>query len=132
MNKFFRQLGTTVSVLTVASVSWAAVPTPASPHATSAVSKPAVPGILPVVIYTAPTCSWCTKVKALFDEKKIPAKIIDVTRDPKAYQEMQDKTSKTTVPQIFIGGKHIGSYMAVAWLSDEDFDKLLRGQETSS
>lgn len=139
MKELYRQLKvvfvrSVFFVLAMSTLSWAegGLPSKPSPHAPAASSYappvPAKPGFLPVVIYSMPTCSWCTRAKELFEAKNIPIKVIDVTQDPRAYGEMQKKTSKTTVPQIFVGGRHVGSYWDVYKLSDEDFDKMVRGE----
>lgn len=129
-----------LSILVMSTLSWAAVPVGKAPvtpsHAPRGAAAyesatPAKSGFLPVLVYGAWNCSYCTKVKEIFEKNKIPFTYIDVTQNDRAYKEMQEKTSKTTVPQIFVGGRWVGSYMDVAWLSDEDLHKLVRRQKAS-
>ncbi|QJC27878.1 glutaredoxin 3 [Anaplasma platys] len=61
-----------------------------------------------ILIYTKIPCPYCTKAKALFNKKSVPFREIDVTNDPDAHREMVERSSRKTVPQIFIDGKSIG------------------------
>ena len=51
-----------------------------------------------VEIYTTPFCGYCARAKGLLDKKGA------------AYEEMEmrERTRRSTVPQIFINGQHIG------------------------
>jgi glutaredoxin 3 len=60
-------------------------------------------------IYTSPICPYCVRAKALFAKKGVPFEEIDVFMDEAAMKEMQDHAEGAcTVPQIFIGEKHVG------------------------
>ena len=60
-------------------------------------------------IYTTPICPYCVRAKALFARKGVSVEEIDIFMDEGARQDMQAKTSGAcTVPQIFIGERHIG------------------------
>lgn len=62
-----------------------------------------------IVIYIKPTCPFCAKAKALFHEKGVAYEEIDISNKNDLRQEMIEKANgRTTVPQIFISGKHIG------------------------
>ena len=62
-----------------------------------------------VRIYTTPICPYCTRAKALLAKKGVPFDEIDVYMDGDARDDMQSKTSGArTVPQIFIGDRHVG------------------------
>ena len=62
-----------------------------------------------VRIYTTPICPFCVRAKALFAKKGIAFDEVDVFMDADALKEMQAKTSGArTVPQIFIGDRHVG------------------------
>ncbi len=61
-----------------------------------------------VVIYTATYCPFCWRAKALLEGKKVSFVEIDVTNDPAKRQEMEARSGRRTVPQIFIDGKPIG------------------------
>ncbi len=61
----------------------------------------------PVVVYSTPTCSWCTRLKNYLNENGIKYKDIDVSKDTKAAEEMVKKSGQQGVPQSTIGGQHI-------------------------
>lgn len=61
-----------------------------------------------VVIYTRPFCGYCSRAVALLNEKGADFEEIEAGMDPKLRQEMMEKSGRSTFPQIFIGGKHIG------------------------
>jgi glutaredoxin 3 len=60
-------------------------------------------------IYTTPICPYCVRAKALFAKKGVPFEEIDVFMDEDAMKEMLERSDGArTVPQIFIGEKHVG------------------------
>lgn len=63
-----------------------------------------------IIMYTTPVCPYCVRAKGLFKRKGIEhITEIDVSRDPAIREDMMQKAGgRRTVPQIFIGGKHIG------------------------
>ena len=64
-----------------------------------------------IIIYTSDNCSFCQSVKAIFKEKKLKFKEINISKDDKLKNEMIKKSNGImTVPQIFINSKHIGGY----------------------
>ena len=63
----------------------------------------------PVEIYTTPTCPYCIAAKRLLTKKGIGFAEIDVSADPGLRQAMTARAGgRRTVPQIFIGGTHVG------------------------
>lgn len=64
-----------------------------------------------ITLYTKDYCPYCVKAKNLFKRKGVESQVteIDITHDEKLQQEMVAKSGgRKTVPQIFIGDKHIG------------------------
>jgi glutaredoxin 3 len=62
-----------------------------------------------VEIYVKMGCSYCTRAVRLFDAKGIAYETVNVDFGGEKKAEMvQRANGRTTVPQIFIGGKHIG------------------------
>jgi len=60
-----------------------------------------------VKVYSTPTCPYCTQVKEFLKEKSIEFEEIDVAADPKAAQEMIDKSGQMGVPVVDIDGEMI-------------------------
>lgn len=76
-----------------------------------------------VEIYTTQTCPYCHAAKALLRKKGVAFTEIDVSRDPALRQAMTARAmGRRTVPQIFIGGKHVGGSDE---LHDLDYDGKL-------
>ena len=62
-----------------------------------------------VVIYSSPYCGYCTRAKALLARKGVSYRDIDVIAEPGRRAEMVERAGgRTTVPQIFINGCHVG------------------------
>ena len=59
-------------------------------------------------IYTTPICPYCARAKALLTQKGVSFEEVDVYMDAAARKEMMEKSGRRTVPQIFIGERHIG------------------------
>jgi glutaredoxin 3 len=80
-----------------------------------------------VVIYTGPICNYCSAAKHLLSKKKIRYEEIDVGSNPEKRDEMLKKSNgMRTVPQIFIGEKHIGGYVELKALENKgELDSLI-------
>lgn len=63
-----------------------------------------------IIIYTAKLCPYCTMAKRLFDKKGASYTEIDVDSEPGLRQEVMEKTRRRTVPQIYIGDRHVGGF----------------------
>jgi len=62
-----------------------------------------------VTVYTTQFCGYCYRAKKLLSDKGVDFTEIDVTMDEGKRDEMMAKTGgRQTVPQVFIGGRHIG------------------------
>jgi glutaredoxin 3 len=61
-----------------------------------------------IEIYTTPWCGYCARAKALLERKGATYQETDVMEDAGKRGEMRDRSKRTTVPQIFINGQHIG------------------------
>ena len=62
-----------------------------------------------IEIYSKTTCSYCYRAKRLLESKGLAYDeyLIDFG-GPKRAEMIQRANGRTTVPQIFIGGRHIG------------------------
>jgi glutaredoxin 3 len=64
-----------------------------------------------IVIYTTPVCPYCTMAKRLLNRKGVTEWTdINAAESRAVWQEMETKTGRRTVPQIFIGDVHVGGY----------------------
>ena len=61
-----------------------------------------------IEIYTTPFCGYCARAKGLLDDKGAAYDEMDVMMDDKKRMEMRERARRTSVPQIFINGQHIG------------------------
>jgi len=61
-----------------------------------------------IEIYTTPWCGYCARAKALLEKKGAAFEETDVMEDAVKRSEMRERSRRTTVPQIFINGQHIG------------------------
>ena len=62
-----------------------------------------------ITIYTKSWCPYCSAAKKLLSEKGVEFTEIDIEKKPEARAEMIQKAmGRSTVPQIFIGEKHVG------------------------
>jgi glutaredoxin 3 len=62
-----------------------------------------------VEIYTTMICPYCFRAKRLLAERHVDYQEIDVMNDPRRREEMTRRAGgRTSVPQIFINGQHVG------------------------
>ena len=62
-----------------------------------------------VEMYTTMFCPYCARARALLDRKGVAYSEIDIIEEPRRRDEMIRRAhGRTTVPQIFIDGEHIG------------------------
>lgn len=62
-----------------------------------------------VEIYTKAWCGYCARAKKLLDGKGVEYQEYDITMGgPKREEMLERAPGRTTVPQIFIDGRHIG------------------------
>jgi len=62
-----------------------------------------------VEIYTSPFCGYCRRAKVLLDRKGIEYEEFGVMTNPSHQARMLKRSNgRTTVPQVFINGEHIG------------------------
>jgi glutaredoxin 3 len=62
-----------------------------------------------VELYTTPFCPYCSRARALLERKGVAFAEIDIIEEPARRTEMVRRAGgRTSVPQIFIDGEHIG------------------------
>ena len=62
-----------------------------------------------VELYTTPFCPYCVRARALLERKGVAYTDIDIIGEPARRAEMVRRAGgRTSVPQIFVRGEHIG------------------------
>jgi glutaredoxin 3 len=61
-----------------------------------------------VTLYVSSWCGYCARARRLLEQKGVTYTEIDVDLEPDARAEMAKRTGRQTVPQIFIGDRHVG------------------------
>jgi glutaredoxin 3 len=61
-----------------------------------------------VTMYTTSWCPYCSRARSLLERKGVAFQEIDVEASPEKRAEMQTRSGRRTVPQIFIGDHHVG------------------------
>jgi glutaredoxin 3 len=84
-----------------------------------------------ILMYSTRVCPYCIRAEQLLAKKGISADQIEKIRvddHPEQRAEMMRITGRRTVPQIFIGDRHIGGFDDMAALDAAgELDPLLRG-----
>ena len=84
----------------------------------------------PVVeMYARAGCPYCARAEALLRQKNVTPKIIRIDLEPDQRDEMVARSGRTTVPQIFIDGAHVGGCDDLYQLDREGkLDAMLRAE----
>ena len=62
-----------------------------------------------VIVYSSIWCPHCARAKALLTRKGVVFQEVDIDAEPTRRGEMSARAGgRTSVPQIFIDGRHIG------------------------
>ena len=62
-----------------------------------------------IEIYSTMWCGYCARARALLNKKGVAFEDIDVEADSAKRDEMEKRAGgRTSVPQIFIDGRHVG------------------------
>ena len=68
-------------------------------------------------MYSTAVCPFCVRAERLLNSKGVTdIEKIRVDLDPGRRQEMMAKTGRRTVPQIYIGDRHVGGFEDLAAL----------------
>jgi glutaredoxin 3 len=86
------------------------------------VSRPAV------TVYVSDWCPYCQRAKGLLAQKNVEFSEINIEDDAKLREEMIARSNRRTVPQIFIGDKHVGGCDDLFELDHSgELDRLIQG-----
>ena len=73
-----------------------------------------------VRMYSTGVCGYCRRAEALLNARGVTQiEKLRVDLDPQLLAEMVQATGRRTVPQIFIGDKHVGGYDELAAVDRE-------------
>jgi glutaredoxin 3 len=82
-----------------------------------------------VLMYTTAVCPYCQRAEALLKQRGVSEiEKIRIDLDPAARDTMMARTGRRTVPQIYIGDRHVGGFDDLAALDrDGGLAPLLAG-----
>lgn len=69
-------------------------------------------------MYTRAFCGYCSAARSLLDKRHVEYEDVDVTMDAGLRRKIAERSGQSTLPQIFVGDRHIGGY--------DELDKLDR------
>jgi glutaredoxin 3 len=79
-------------------------------------------------MYVTGWCPYCQRARGLFTQKGLEYTEIDVEEDGKLREEMIARSGRRTVPQIFIGDRHVGGCDDLFALDGSgELDRLIQG-----
>lgn len=80
-----------------------------------------------VTMYSTRFCPYCVRARMLLDSKQVEYTDISVDGQPALRREMTERSGRHTVPQIWIGDRHVGGFDDLARLDQQGrLDELLR------
>ena len=80
-----------------------------------------------VTMYTTRFCPYCVQARMLLDGKGVNYRDLAVDEAPELRREMMQLSGRHTVPQIWIGERHVGGYDDLAQLERQGhLEELLK------
>ncbi|MFP4207229.1 MAG: glutaredoxin 3 [Wenzhouxiangella sp.] len=64
----------------------------------------------PVVMYATATCPFCVAARQLLHAKGVTWTEVPIDQQSEKRAEMMQRSGRHTVPQIFIGDRHVGGF----------------------
>ncbi len=81
-----------------------------------------------VTVYVSDWCPYCQRARGLLQQKQVVFNEVNIEEDEKSREEMIARSNRRTVPQIFIGDKHVGGYDELSALDRSgELDRLIQG-----
>lgn len=71
-----------------------------------------------VLLFSITGCPFCARAKKMLKDLQVPYADVNLEKYPERRYEMQERTGRRTVPQVFFNSKHIGGF--------DDLQKLVR------
>ena len=79
-----------------------------------------------ITMYSTSWCGFCSMARRLLEQKGATWQEIDVDAEPGRREEMMQRSGRHTVPQIWIGERHVGGFDDLSALaSSGELDRLL-------
>ena len=79
-----------------------------------------------VTVYGDEHCAYCAAARMLFTRKGVRFEDVLVSRDAVRLAEMRARSGRQSVPQIFVGDRHVGGFDELSSLDKSgELDKLL-------
>lgn len=79
-----------------------------------------------IKIYSGRFCGYCVAAERLMKSKGMEYELIKVDEEPGLFEHMVEITGRRTVPQIFIGERHVGGFDDLSALNQSgELDQLL-------
>ena len=72
-----------------------------------------------VEVYSTPGCRYCAKAKGLLRRRGVAFQEVDVSRSDDNLKTMMQRAGRSTLPQIFVGGEHLGGCSELLAESEE-------------
>jgi glutaredoxin 3 len=77
-------------------------------------------------MYATGWCGYCARARQLLDRKGVSWTEIDVDAVSGARAEMQRRSGRSSVPQIFVGERHLGGFDDINALESRgELDQIL-------
>ena len=81
-----------------------------------------------VTLYVSDWCPYCQRAKCLLTKKNVVFSEINIEDAAALREEMMARSNRRTVPQIFIGDKHVGGCDDLFALDQSgELDRLIQG-----
>jgi glutaredoxin 3 len=81
-----------------------------------------------VTVYVSDWCPYCQRAKGLLAQKHVAFNEINVEDQPQLREEMIARSNRHTVPQIFVGDRHIGGCDDLFELDRSgELDRIIQG-----
>ncbi len=79
-----------------------------------------------VVMYSEGGCGYCSGAKHLLSKKGVAFTEIRIDKEAGMQEEMEQRSHRYSVPQIFVGDFHVGGFDDLVDLDiDDELDPLL-------
>lgn len=82
-----------------------------------------------ITIYGREGCVWCDRAKSLCERKGYDHEYIDLTSNLGLWNQLVAMYGFKTVPQVFVGTKHVGGFSELAAADkDNSLQQIIGGQ----